>query len=231
MDLLPAGDLEGMVRCAGWDEWVRWVPGMMQPFALLAGWLPHTHAGMLEPMTTPSRRQDESSSGSSAGHTSSGGGGCRRLTCGATCCRPAAGWSTCTSAPLPGGGGQATLLGWLGSHFRAHTAVPHFAHSCACACPSCRHSIIHRDIKPANMLLGENGLLTVADLGVAGVLQATCVRVQASEHRLNWVNRQSSTSVDPLRSTAIPLWPAPVPYRLARPTTWPRRYGSGSARR
>ncbi|KAI7844212.1 hypothetical protein COHA_002346 [Chlorella ohadii] len=38
-----------------------------------------------------------------------------------------------------------------------------------------KHSIIHRDIKPANMLLGENGLLTVADLGVAGVLQATCI--------------------------------------------------------
>ncbi|PRW57442.1 Transmembrane 9 superfamily member 4 isoform B [Chlorella sorokiniana] len=38
-----------------------------------------------------------------------------------------------------------------------------------------QHSIIHRDIKPANMLLGQNGLLKVADLGVAGVLQATCI--------------------------------------------------------
>lgn len=30
------------------------------------------------------------------------------------------------------------------------------------------------------MLLGSNSLLKIADLGVAGVLQATCVRVQAS---------------------------------------------------
>lgn len=53
-------------------------------------------------------------------------------------------------------------------------------HSNCSPCVRCRHSIIHRDIKPANMLLGGNSLLKIADLGVAGVLQATCVRVQAS---------------------------------------------------
>ena len=74
MDLLPAGDLEGVIRCA----------------------LVRAHRQQCR-RTCEALFEQRRCTCSFAGRTSSGGSDCRRPTCGATCCRPAGAWTICTS--------------------------------------------------------------------------------------------------------------------------------------
>ena len=86
MDLLPAGDLEGVIRCG---------TGVCCADHQLCG---RTSDAFLEQEPTCDALFDQRRCTCSfAGRTSSGGSDCRRPMCGATCCRPAGAWTICTS--------------------------------------------------------------------------------------------------------------------------------------